>query len=380
MIRFIRLVLLLFVSLSILLSCERVKEPETVIRPVRFIHVSSTEVGQVRTFAGVAQTGDKASLSFRVGGKVIKFLVKVGDKLKKGSLIASLDPADFELKVQRTEASLVRARAQERNAEANYERVRLLYENRNASLNDLDIARADFESKKAAVVSVKKQLNLAKRELSYTNLIAPIDCAIASKQVEVNENIKSGQPIVSADCGSWEDVKIDVPERFISEIKNGMPVTVTFDTLPGESFQAIVIEVGVAATGTATTYPVKVRQTKPNPKVRSGMAAQVTFRFESLEGKRHIIVPLIAVGEDRDGRYVYVLERKEGELGTVRRRAVTIGALAPTKIQLLEPLGKGEVEGMEILEGLKEGELVVTAGVKRLSDGEKVKILGLEKG
>lgn len=378
--RFIHRGMFILIIPALIISCEKVKEPEPVIRPVRYIQASSKEASQVRTFAGVAQTGDKTSLSFRVSGKILKFPVKIGDRLKKGGLVAALDPADYELKVQRTEASLVRARAQERNAEANYERVRLLYENQNASLNELDIARADFESKKATVVTYKKQLSLARLELSYTKLTAPMDCAIASKKVEVNENVVSGQAIVTADCGTWEEVYVDVPERFISDIKVGMPATVIFDTIPGEKYSAVVTEVGVAATGTATTYPVKVRQTKPNPRVRSGMAAQVTFRFESLGGKKHIIVPLIAVGEDKDGRYVYVLEKKEGEHGVVRRRSVKIGALAPTTIQLVEPLGKGEVEGIEILEGLEDGELVVTAGVKRLRDGEEVKILGLEKG
>lgn len=377
---FMHIGIFIFVIPALLISCERVKEPEPVIRPVRYVSASSIEAGQVRTFAGVAQTGDKTSLSFRVSGKIIQFPVKIGDRLRKGGLVASLDPADFELKVQRTQASLVRARAQERNAAANYERVRLLYENQNASLNDLDIARADFESKKASVVSSRKQLDLAKRELSYTKLRAPMDCAVASKEVEVNENVISGKPIVSADCGSWEEVYVDVPERFISDIKVGMLVTASFDAIPRETFPAIVTEVGVAVTGTATTYPIKVRQTKLNPRVRSGMAAQVTFRFESLGGKKHIVVPLIAVGEDKDGRYVFILEKKEGGLGVVRRSSVKIGALAPTTIELIEPLGKGEVSGIEILEGLEDGELVVTAGVKRLIDGEEVKILGLEKG
>ena len=374
LLRFFLLSVFIGSALSLLLSCERKEQKaEPVLRPVRSMKVVSKAADQVRTFAGVAQKGDKSFLSFRVKGKIDSFPVKVGDKLGKGKLIASLDPTDFELKVQEAEAGLVHARAQERNALANYDRTRLLYENRNASLNDLDIARADAESKKAAVVSSKKQLGLARRELAYTQLRAPISCSIVSKDVEVNENVNSGQAVITADCGTWEEVKVDVPERFISEIKSGMPVSVAFDTIAGETFSAVVTEVGVGVSGTATTYPVTVRQAESNPKVRSGMAAQVTFRFHATKGR--IIVPLQSVGEDRDGRFVFVLEKKDKDRAVVKRRAVTIGALAPITIQFIEPLGSGVVEGMEILEGLEDNELIATAGVKRLIDGTEVKLL-----
>ena len=103
------------------------------------------------------------------------------------------------------------------------------------------------------------------------------------------------------------------------------------------------------------------------PEVRSGMAAEVTFTFAGDHGEQ-LLVPGVAIGEDRDGRFVFVLERGDDGTAVARRRAVQIGEPA-------EGLG-----GIEILDGLSEGEEVITAGVRRLTDGMAVKILAAEPG
>ena len=120
---------------------------------------------------------------------------------------------------------------------------------------------------------------------------------------------------------------------------------------------ARVTEVGVAVTGAASTFQVTVRLDESDPGIRSGMAAEVTFRVQSAAGEI-IIVPGVAVGEDDRGRFVYVVERGDGGSAVVRRRSVEVGRL---------------VEGIEIVNGLEPGELIVTAGVRRLSEGMVVR-------
>ena len=117
----------------------------------------------------------------------------------------------------------------------------------------------------------------------------------------------------------------------------------------------------LAAVGSSATFPVVVRLEKTDDAVRSGMAATVTFRFEPEDESDRIFVPPVAVGEDREGRYVFVLERGDGELATAHRRGVEVGDLTP--------------EGIEVLGGVEDGELLVTAGVRRIQDGQQVKLL-----
>jgi RND family efflux transporter MFP subunit len=334
-------------------------EPEP-IRPVRVEPVFATGGSRVRTFAGSARAGLESRLSFKVAGTVQRLAVAVGDRVRAGQLLAELDPRDYELQVEDAEAALRQARARARNAGANLDRVRGLYENNNASRTEYDAARADYDSASAHVASLEKKLELARSRLDYTRLRAPLDGAIADLTVEVSENVQPGQTIATLTAGQQPEVEIAIPEAFIGRMREGQDVTVSFDALPGRTFAAVVTEVGVTSTGLATTYPVTVRLTDEASDVRPGMAAEVSIVFESEQGRSRILVPAFAVGEDRNGRFVFVATEGEGRYGVVRRREVQVGELTG--------------EGLEIVAGLEEGELLVTAGVSRLRDGLEVRL------
>lgn len=362
------------------LGCEK-KKPEQVkvLRPVRFQKVVVTSHSRVRTFAGTAKAGEEARLSFKVPGTISRLYVKVGDSVEPGDILVELDPNDYALEVQKAEASLARAHAQARNATADYSRTRDLFENNNASREDLDAARAADESGKASVRAATKELEIARLQLSYTRLYAHQKGAIAEVPVEVNENVRAGKPVAHLYSGGPPEVEVAIPEAYVAQIKRGNAVTVTFDALPGKEFAATVTKVGVGATGGATTFPVTALLKEPDPTIRSGLAANMTFTFGSRNNRPLIVVPMQAVGEDRQGRFVFILEHKGSERGIVRRRPVSVGDLAQTQCQLLGTLGTGKCEGLEILEGLKDSELVVTAGVKRLEDGQEVELLDRKK-
>jgi len=317
---------------------------------------------RVRTFSGVAQAGVESNLSFKVAGTVQKLFVKVGDKVRSGQLIAQLDPTDYQLQLQQTQAALQQAKAQSRNAEAAYERAMKLYENRNIARSDLDVARAAAESATAAVKSMEKQVELSQRQSDYTRLRAPIDGAIAMVSCEVNENVRAGETIVSLTSGSQIEVNISLPGILITQINEGKKVTVTFDAIQGKEFEATITEVGVAAVEMTAAFPVIIRLNRTDPKVRPGMAASVSIEFESSDKKERFVVPTSAVLEDRQGRFVFVVKpiSEEPEFGIIHRRPVSVGELT--------------TEGLELLQGLKDGDKVVTAGVSRITDGQKVRL------
>ncbi|MDK2848451.1 MAG: rane fusion protein multidrug efflux system [Desulfuromonadales bacterium] len=356
-------------ALLILLSLPACRDtgppPEPPLRPVRSREVQTASGYVERAFSGIAKAGQESRLSFRVPGAVEQVAVKVGDRVKAGQLIARLDATDYELQKQEAEAALAKARAQARNAEANYARVRALYENRNASRNDLDAARAASESATAAVQASETRLELALSQLRYTRLTAPANGAIASVPVEQGENVPSGKTVAVLTAGAMPEVNVAVPESLIAGIERGSKVSVRLDALPERTFNARVTEVGVAATTYATTYPVTVRLMRDDSAIRPGMAAEVTFRFrQRTDGDNRFVVPPEAVGEDRKGRFVYIVEADENDLGTVHRRTVRVGELT--------------VEGLEIVGGLQNGDRIVTAGVPLIQDGQQVKLL--EKG
>ena len=346
----------------LIISCDKEMQEEEIIRPVRYMQVYATGGSRVRTFTGVAQAGMESELSFKVPGTVKNVAVHVGDNVRRGQLIADLDETDYRLRLQQAEAALSQARAQGRNASANYERVRAMYENNSASRSDLDGARTANESAKAGVQAIEKQLELAQLQLNYTRLTAPVSGAIASVDIEINENIDPGETVVTLTSGSDIEVKLSIPEVLIAKIEEGRKVTVAFDALPDRDFRATIREVGVSSTGMGTTYPVTVRLDRKDASIRPGMAATVACRFGSGDERERFIVPSHAVVEDRAGRFVYVVEPNPDETGygTIHRKSVTLGEIT--------------AQGLEIFDGLFDGDLVVTAGVSRISEDQKVRM------
>lgn len=332
------------------------------IRPVRYAEAFVSAGGRARTFPGVARAASEQDLAFRVSGTVAAVEVDVGSEVRRGQVLARLDAGDFELRRQQAEAGLAQARAQARNAAANYERVVALYERGNSSMSDLDAARASYESATASGVSAATALRLAEQQVAYTRLPAPVDGAVSRVAVEVNEAVAAGQTVVVViDSGGRPEVQVMVPEGFIGGLRPGRPARVSFDAL-GDDIGASVTEVGTAAEG-AGGFPVIVRlDDSARTRVRPGMAAEVTFSIEDDAGAAFVLAPAQAVGEDQRGRFVYVLVPSDAEdVAVAERRPVRVGALTP--------------EGLQILEGVAEGEYVATAGLKALAPGREVRLL-----
>ena len=351
----------MLLSLALVAACGG--EPpvdEPVIRPVRTSQVLSTGSEQIRSFTGSTQAGAEIALSFKVPGTVMHLLVRVGDSIEKGQLIAELDPSDYELREGQARASRALRLAEKRNLESQYDRVRALYENNNASRTELDAARAQAESADSLLEAASKSLELATKQLSYTRLEAPVAGLVAEVFGDENENVVAGQTAVVLASGTLPEVKIAIPGLLISQVHRGDRVMVRLPTVEGPTLPATVIEVGVSAALGRTTFPVTAELHEDHPAIRPGMAAEVEFRFAG-EGESRLLVPTVAVGEDRDGRFVFVFEAKGGGVGVARRRPVEIATVSS--------------EGVEIRTGLREGERIITAGVRRIQDGLQVRLL-----
>lgn len=341
------------------------QEPETIVnlRPVRSMVVTAGETGRTGTFSGTTIAETDSTLSFRVAGTITEKLVDVGEVVTGGQLLARLDPQDYEVLVREAEAGLAQATATLRNAEANYQRTRGLYENRNASRADLDAARASEESATAQVRSAQQQLQAARLQLSYTRLEAPQNCDIAEIYAIQNENVSAGQPVVRVTCGDCAEASVSVPETQIGNVRSGMPAEIVISALGGQVFPGVVKEVSVATSASGSAYPVTVSILEGCDQLRAGMAVDVRLRFPDIDHSQAIFVPLVAVGEDDAGQYVFVLER-EGDRWVARRRTVEAAEF--------------NANGIEITSGLISGEQIATAGVRRLVDGQAVKLMNDE--
>lgn len=336
------------------------QEAPEVLRPVKTIIVEKAANGRIRTLPGTSKAGSEANLSFKVGGTINEITATVGSRIASGDLIARLDKTSFELQVEKSRASLAQAEAENRKADANNQRIRDLYENNNVSRENLDSARAAAESAGAQVRSAQKSLELAKLELDYTGIKATDACSVAAVSVEVNENVQAGESVVSLNCGDINEVYVPVPESLIASITQGLQAKIRFDSISGVEFLGEVTEVGITSTGGAT-YPVTVRVNEKHAQLRSGLAAEVTFEFATKDDTSNLLyLPPVAVGQDNQGRFVFVLDATDSPgVALIRRQTVKIGELTTL--------------GLQIVEGIQLGDKVVTAGMTVIRDGLRVK-------
>ena len=353
----------LILALVILcLACSgETEEKKEVIRPVMYQKVVPGGGVQQRTFSGTAISGTETRMSFKVSGTLESLRVKVGEEISKNTLIATLDDSDLELQYEQADASVKNADAQEKQAKSNYERVRALYENGNTSISEYESAKAAFESAQANESSAKKSRKLARSQLTYTKLYAPVSGKVATVDAEVNENVNAGQQIVMLSSEGDLEVNLGLPESFISNVEVQDQVEVSFSALPGQIFTGVVSEVSFSISAQTSTYPVVIKIQGDSDAIRPGMSASVTFTVNtSSEAQPDLLmVPGQAVGEDESGNFVYTLEI-EDDYYLAKRRTVSVGKLTSS--------------GFQIMDGLEEGELVATAGLQTLLDGMKVRL------
>lgn len=349
-------------SVALVLMCVSCKEKKIVKQD--YVWIKSKKIFSLgserqRSFTGIVESDLQANLSFKVGGSIEKLKVKVGSIVKKGDVLAMILQKDFVLELNQLKASYRSERSRYKRAQEEYNRVTALYSNNNASRSELDEARANVDSFKASIQGYKYKIELAQRQLDYTVLKAPNDGKIASREVDVNENVTAGQTIVSMLSESNLKVVIGVPEQIISEVSPGSKVVVKIDSLRGETFDGEVFEVGVSTAG-AAVYPVSVKIDNTSKKIKASMAASVQLKFALEKGSEDlIVVPSHTVLKDNTGTFLFTVAYDDTGFGILKKVPVKVGSL--------------QEEGIQILSGVDSGQEVLVAGVDKAKDGMKVK-------
>ena len=386
------------------------------VRPVRAIKIEDISTVDGRAFPGRAKATQEINLSFRVGGELVSLPVNVGDVVKKGGVLSTLDARDFQAaldsavaarhqavaeldsmriarpeEIRRQDAAVKEALAVLALAETDYERALKIQKDdrgaiaqaeidrkkaardRSAAILDqnkesLTIAKEgarkeDVAAKEAAIKSLEAGVAMAQNNLEYTRLTAPFDGTIVAKQVENYQTVLPRQVICRLLDTSKVEFVVDVPESMISLVPYVTDIVCVFDAFPDLKIPAEIKEIGTEASTTTRTYPVNLIMDQPEgATILSGMAGRATGRPKMTEdaGEKGVVVPAGAIftPESEKQSYVWIVEEPAQ---TVTRRAVTVGA--PTAFGIL------------IKEGLSAGQWIVTAGVQSLSEGQQVQLL-----
>ena len=359
--------MLILTLVALLAGCAQTKQKAAQGESVKTVFVvmpRQKNQNEYRIFDGAASSSAHTKLSFKVQGNVNYFKFKIGDEVKKGELIAKMDPVPFELKISQISFALKEARAVAKSAKSEFERVKKLYVNQNASASDIDNAKALYESSEAKTQNIARELEYAKLQLSYASLYAPQDGFISDKYIDESENVAAGAPIVLISDKNIDEVKVRVSENFINLLSVGDLAQVRFESLDKDKiYEAAVSEISKFASNDTKTYQVTLKLKDSSQEIKAGMSASVSFK-NSDQGKNNIlIVPSNSLLNDNGGYYVYVLVKDGQDYKTVRRN-VTVGKLTKN--------------GYEILSGLSADSLVLKAGMSQAYENMRAQIGNLK--
>ena len=325
-------------------GCSKTEEPEPTVRPARTIRVSDTAELSGRIFPGRAEAILAVDIAFEVPGQLVERPIDVGDNVKKGQVLAKLDPRDYANDVESAKARLKRATAY-------LERIEQASTSGAVSKQDLTDAQAQFEVAEA-------DLRIKQKALAETEIVARFDGSIAAIYVENYQNVQSKQPVVRMMDLSEIELKIDIPEKLIMLIKEVGNITVAFDAYPNQPVPAAIKEIGKEASATTRTYPVTLSMKQPETfKILPGMTGQATGGARtSTTAEGTVQIPGEAIVEEAGTHYVWVVDETSM---TVKRTAVV-----PVKANSM---------GM-LVQGLEKGQRVVSAGAHNLAEGQKIRL------
>lgn len=347
-----RLFLFALVAMLLTTSCGHKKESGgLLVRPVKTTIVRSQSVIR-KDFSGMAEAVEHVKLAFRVSGQIISLPIVEGQRVKKGQLIAAIDPRDISLQYAADKATYETAAAQ-------VERNRRLLERQAISLQEYEISVANYQKAKSAY-------ELSSNNMRDTKLAAPFDGSIEKRLVENYQRVNSGAGIAQLVNTQKLRLKFTMPDSYLYLLRaKNLKFEVVFDTYPNSAFNAKLeeyLDISTAGTGVPVTIVIddpafdrNRYDVKPGFTCKISLGSDITPFLE----EKLMSIPLSAVFVESENKktYVWVVNGNK-----VSRREVTV--YSPT----------GEAD-LLVSEGLKPGETIVTAGVHQLTDGQTIKIM-----
>ena len=358
--------------------------------------VEARDVQRRVEIVGSIEPDEEVTVYAQVSGYVEKILADLGDRVNAGQPLIQLDQADFRLQVQRAEAILRQTQAKlgavdgketlpddqqspVRQAKANsedaalwYERMQSLYKEGAVSRNDVDTARAKRDALKATldgaldqVRSLRDQLkeqqallDLARRNLGYTAIRAPIDGSIKQRDVSVGQYIAGGSMQNTKLLVMVRDdplkLKASVPERFQGQIRPGQEVKLQIEAHSARDFTGTVTRVGPAVFSDTRTFPIEARIPNREGSLKPGSFAKARVQIRVDRGVA--FVPEEAV-------YYFV--------GITKAFVVKGGAVEERQVKA----GDRQDGLVEVVEGVAPGELVATSRLSQLFGGATVQVV-----
>jgi RND family efflux transporter MFP subunit len=306
-------------------------------------------------FSGSLSPVVQTAVKSKVPGEVTRVLVREGEAVKAGQLLAQTDTTDLQSRLDAQAAALEEAKARLKIAEKNRENSQQLLRQKFISQNAFDTTESTYEAAAAAVRSQDAQLRIARKALDDASVRAPIDGVVASRSVHPGEKVGVDQALFTlVDLGRME-IEAPAPASEIPSVRVGQAATFRVDGFSERDFEGRIERINPTAQPGSRAIVLYISVRNPDGALRGGMFAKGQIVLE--RSQPGAVIPATALREESGQAYVYTIEN-----GKIARRAVKVGAAQ-------------QQDGLvEILSGLERGTNVVAAKVSGLKAGAPAKL------
>ncbi|QDF95969.1 efflux transporter periplasmic adaptor subunit [Azoarcus sp. DD4] len=340
------------VTLS-LTACSPPAPPQAVLPTVLVRSVGKAGgAAAMQVYTGEVRARFESDLGFRIGGKLVERRVDVGAVVRRGQVLARLDPQDAELAAAAAVAQVAAAEADVALARAELERAQGLRARNFISASALDTRSSAHDAAAARLRQARAQAATARNQAGYAELVADSDGVVTGQAAEVGQVVAVGQAVFRLARPGEREVLIHAPENRVRQLVPGVKAVVRLWSVPDQAYPGVVREVTPMADAATRTFAVRVSVPAADAALQLGATATAAFATDSADT---VVLPGAALSRDAGRDVVWLVD---GD-GIVRPQAVDVIAYRE--------------DGAVLRANLPDAARVVVAGVHKLVAGEKVR-------
>jgi len=347
------------------------EEPKTFLPLVRTLKVKPTDFTDSLPVMGTVKGEIEIELKFEINGVIKSINFREGEMVKKGDLIACLDPKDAQLKLEYTKSKLASAQASYQSSLKKLEIHKKLYGAGAIIKSKLEEIELECESAKFQLETIKAEEELARSELEKTSFYAPLNSVMGPREAEEGEFVTPQDKVASLLKIENVFVEVGIVERDINRIKLGQKAKVYVDAYPDLIFEGVIDSIFPVVEGKSRTLTAKIKINNPRSLLLPGMFSRAEISIVEL--KNAFIIPSVSlVSPEKETTLVAVIpsqslkiDKEETKTGKVNLRRVSVGYITSDYAQ--------------ITEGLNEDDLVITETQGELKDNIDVRISAIEE-
>jgi RND family efflux transporter MFP subunit len=338
---------------TLLCACTPDKPPAEALRQVRTVEIRYDQPLQTSRYTGSVHSRYEVDQAFRVGAKIVKRNVDVGQRVREGDVLAVLDDTDFRLAVEAAEQQLLAAETAARQARSDRRRNEELKDDGAVSIADTEHTESEAVRAQAAAEAEARKLELARNRLRYTVLRASRSGVVTAVRSEVGQVVAEGQPVVSISDHGEPEIVVDVPEDHFASFTKAR-YTALLASAPSETFEVVLRELSQQAAPQTRTYRARLKPATPRP---LPLGATLIAELAAAEIPLAVI-PASAITQSGGQPALWVVRRAGAE---------PVGI-----VELISVVVHGYRNDEVLVSGPPAGALVVTAGVQKMAPGLKV--------